>query len=201
MSLLNAPLAYVIPEETARIAQAAFLKRNPSMRRCDTLGPIFTNPDFVDLFPAEGAPAMAPARPALITVMQFAENLADRQAADAVRARIDWKYALALELTDLGFDASVLCDLRTRLIAGGAEQRLVEQMLVLFKQQGLVKGKGRQRTDATHALAAIHVFNRRECSGETLRHALDSLASHAPDWLRSWVPAIWFERYGRRIEE
>jgi hypothetical protein len=107
MSLLNAPLAYVIPDETARVAQAAFPKGNPYMRIRDTLGPIFTNLAFADLFPKDGAPALAPARLALITVMQFAENLADRQAADAVRARIDWKYALALELTDPGFDASV----------------------------------------------------------------------------------------------
>lgn len=198
---LHAPLGYVIPEETARVACAAFPKGNRYMQMRDTLGPIFTNPEFADLFPNDGTPALAPAQLALITVMQFAEGLADRQAADAVRARIDWKYALALELTDPGFDASVLCDFRARLLAGGAEQRLFETMLALFKDKGLVKAKGRQRTDATHVLAAVHVLNRLECIGETLRHALNSLASHAPDWLRSWVPPLWFERYSRRIEE
>jgi transposase len=104
-------------------------------------------------------------------------------------------------LTDPGFDASVLCDFRTRLVAGGAEQRLFEHMLLLFKEQGLVKGKGRQRTDATHVLAAIHVLNRLECIGETLRHALNTLATHDPAWLQAWVPAAWYTRYGRRIEE
>lgn len=198
---LHAPLGSAIPDETARVARAAFPKGNPYMRVRDALGSIYTNPDFADLFPNDGRPAEAPAHLALITVMQFAEGLADRQAADAVRARIDWKYALALELTDPGFDASVLCDFRARLIAGAAEQRLFETMLVLFKQQGLVKAKGRQRTDATHVLAAIHVLNRLECIGETLRHTLNALASTAPDWLRSWVPTTWFERYGRRIEE
>jgi transposase len=153
---LDAPLAYIIPDETARVARAAFPKGNPSMRVRDTLGPLFTNPDFADLFPTHDAPAQAHAQLALITVMQFAEGLADRQAADAVRARIDWKYALALELTDPGFDASVLCEFRARLLAGGAEQRLFEHMLLLFKDQGLVKAKGRQRTDATHILTAIH---------------------------------------------
>ena len=198
---LDAPLFYVIPEETAQVAQAAFPNGNSYLRMRDALGPIYTNPDFTDLFPADGRPALAPARLALISVMQFAEGLSDRQAADAVRARIDWKYALALELTDPGFDSSVLCDFRARLVAGGAEQRLFETMLVLFKQQGLVKAKGRQRTDATHILAAIHVLNRLECIGETLRHALNCLAAADPDWLRTWVPLEWFERYGRRIEE
>jgi len=198
---LQAPLGYVIPDETVRVARAAFPKGNPYMRVRDALGPIYTNPEFADLFPKDGAPAEAPAQLALISVMQFAEGLADPQAAEAVRGRIDWKYALALELTDPGFDASVLCDFRTRLISGGAEQRLFATMLVLFKQQGLLKAKGRQRTDATHVLAAVHVLNRLECIGETLRHALNSLATHAPDWLRSWVPPLWFERYSRRIEE
>ncbi len=198
---LDAPLATIIPEQTARVARAAFPKGNPYMRLRDTFGPLFSNPDFADLFPKHGAPAQAPALLALISVMQFAEGLADRQAADAVRARIDWKYALALELTDPGFDASVLCDFRTRLLAGGAEQRLFEHLLLLFKDQGLLKPKGRQRTDATHVLAAIHVLNRLECIGETLRHALNVLAGTAPEWLRAWVPSTWFERYSKRIEE
>lgn len=87
----------------------------------DTLGPISTNPEFAALFPGDGQPTVAPAQLALICIMQFAEGLSDRQAADAVRGRIDWKYALALELTDDGFDASVLSEFRTRLIAGNAE--------------------------------------------------------------------------------
>src|ERR687886_786929 len=198
---LRAPLVYCIPEETARVARAAFPKGNPYMRRRDTLGPIYTNPEFAHLFPKTGQPAEAPAQLALVTVMQFAEGLSDAQAADAVRARIDWKYALALELTDPGFDASVLCEFRGRLIAGNAELLLFETMLTLFREQGLIKAKGRMRTDSTHVLAAIQVLNRLECVGETLRHALNTLASVAPDWLRSWVPGSWSDRYGRRFEE
>src|SRR5919198_6391055 len=126
--------------------------------------------------------------------MQYIEDLSDRRAADAVRARIDWKYALALELTDAGFDASVLCEFRKRLIAGNAELLLFETMLTLFREQGLIKAKGRQRTDSTHVLAAIQVLNRLECVGETLRQALNTLAATAPDWLRTWVPSVWFDR-------
>jgi transposase len=133
--------------------------------------------------------------------MQFAEGLSDQQAGDAVRARIDWKYALALELTDPGFDSSVLSEFRKRLITGHAELLLFETMLTLFREQGLLKAKGRMRTDSTHVLAAIQTLNRLECVGETLRQALNSLASVAPDWLQSWVSATWFDRYSRRFAE
>ncbi len=198
---LRAPLVYCIPDETARVAHAAFPKGNPYLRMRDALGPIYTNPEFAALFPNNGQPAEAPAQLALVTIMQFAEGLSDRQAADAVRARLDWKYALALELTDPGFDASVLSEFRSRLIAGKAELLLFETMLTLFREQGLLKARGRQRTDSTHVLAAIRVLNRLECVGESLRHALNTLASVAPDWLRNWVPASWFDRYGRRFED
>jgi len=198
---LRAPLVYCIPDETARVAHAAFPKGNPYLRMRDSLGPIYANPEFAHLFSTTGQPAEAPAHLALITVMQFAEGLSDAQAASAVRARIDWKYALALDLTDPGFDASVLSEFRTRLIDGNAELLLFDMMLTLFREQGLLKARGRQRTDSTHVLAAIRVLNRLECIGETLRHALNTLASAAPDWLRSWVPASWFDRYGRRFEE
>ncbi len=163
---LRAPLVYCIPNHTAQVARAAFPKGNPYMRMRDALGPISTNPDFVHLFPKDGQPAYAPAHLALVTVMQFAEGLSDAQAADAVRARIDWKYALALELTDPGFDASVLSEFRVRLIAGKAETLLFDTMLALFREQRLLKVRGRQRTDSTHVLAAIQVLNCLECVGE-----------------------------------
>ncbi len=198
---LQAPIIYCIPDETIRVAHAAFPKGHPYLRMRDTLGPIYLNPEFATLFPATGQPACAPAQLALVTIMQFAEGLSDAQAADAVRSRIDWKYVLALDLTDAGFDSSVLSEFRTRLIAGGAEQLLFETMLTLFRDQGLLKARGRQRTDSTHVLAAIQVLNRLECVGETLRHALNTVATVAPAWLRPWVPAAWFDRYGRRFEE
>jgi len=198
---LHAPLFYHIPEQTVAIAQAAFPKGNPYMRMRDALGPIYTNPTFAHLFPKDGQPAEAPAQLALVTIMQFAEGLSDAQTADSVRGRIDWKYALALELTDSGFDSSILSEFRTRLIAGNAELLLFETMLTLFREQGYVKTRGRQRTDSTHILAAIHVLNRLENIGESLRHALNVLATTAPDWLTAWVPAAWFDRYSRPFAE
>src|SRR5438874_10017526 len=93
-----------VPEETARIAHAAFPKGHPYLTFRDALGTIFQDEDFTTLFPAWGQPGLPPWRLALVTIMQFRENLADRQAAEAVPAPIDWKYLLGLDLTDSGFD-------------------------------------------------------------------------------------------------
>lgn len=198
---LRAPLFYIIPEQTEQVARAAFPKGNPYLAMRDAMGPIYTNPDFAHLFPKEGQLAEAAANLALATVMQFAEGLSDEQAATAVRGRLDWKYALALELTDPGFDGSVLSEFRTRLITGNAELLLFETMLTLFRAQGFITVRGRQRTDSTHVLAAIHVLNRLECVGETLRHALNVLGTAAPDWLRAWVPPTWFDTDSRPFSE
>jgi transposase len=186
---------------TARIAKAAFPKGNLYMRLRDEMGTLYTDEDFAHLYPTHGQPGLPAWRLALVTVLQFLENLPDRQAADAVRARIDWKYTLGLELTDPGFDYSVLSEFRNRLIRGQAEQILLDRMLEHFKDKGLLKARGRQRTDSTHVLAAIRVMNRLELVAETLRATLNDLAQAAPDWLGSFAPADWYERYGQRVEE
>jgi transposase len=190
-----------VPEETRRIAQAAFPKGNIYVRMRDEIGTIFDDPMFASLFPARGQPAENPWRLALITVMQFVEGLSDRQAADAVRGRIDWKYALSLDLTDPGGDASVLCEFRARLVDGGAGPLLLDRMLSQLKLRGLLKTRGQQRTDSTHVLAAIRTLNRLESVGETLRAALNSAAVVAPDWLAGVAAAAWFDRYAARVEE
>lgn len=190
-----------VPEETVRVARAAFPKGNVYMQMRDVLGAIYDDASFASLFAKRGRPAEAPWRLALVTVMQFAEGLSDRQAAEAVRARIDWKYALGLALTDPGFDFSVLSEFRTRLVEGSAEQMLLDALLATCKSRGYLKARGRQRTDSTHVLGALRILNRLEHVAETLRSALNAVAAVAPDWLRSHAPAEWFERYGRRIEE
>src|SRR5947199_3211105 len=118
-----------VPEETARVARAAFPKGHPYLTFRDVLGTIFQDEDFLALFPAWGHPGLPPWRLALVTIMQFRENLADRQAAEAVRARIDWKYLLSLELTDPGFDFSVPSEFRDLLSAGSTEEVLLEKLL------------------------------------------------------------------------
>lgn len=190
-----------VPEETARVARAAFPKGTLVLRLRDELGSVYQDERFAALYPDRGQPAVAPWRLALVSVLQFVEGLSDRQAAEAVRGRIDWKYALGLELTDPGFDFSVLSEFRSRLLQGGQEQMLLETMLTRLKEVGLVKARSRQRTDSTHVLAAVRTLNRLETVGETLRAALNSLAQVAPDWLRPLIPPDWFDRYGRRVEE
>jgi transposase len=190
-----------VPEETARIARAAFPKGNVYMRMRDALGSLYADADFATLFPAVGQPAESPWRLALVLVMQFLENLSDRQAADAVRGRMDWKYALCLELTDPGFDFSVLSEFRSRLVAGGAEGTILERMLEHFKARGLVKAGGRQRTDSSHVLAAIHALNRLELVGRTLQAVLEGLALREPEWLQAQIDTTWFDRYSRQFDE
>ncbi len=200
MSLRPQPIGS-IPEQTARVAHAAFPKGHPYLTLRDHLGTIFQDEDFAALFPARGYPGLPPWRLALVTIMQFREQLSDRQAAEAVRARIDWKYLLGLELTDPGFDFSVLCEFRDRLLAGSAAALLLDKLLARCRTMGLLTVRGQQRTDSTHVLAAIRVMNRLELVAETLRAALNALATVAPTWLQALAPPVWYERYGTRIED
>jgi transposase len=197
---LHPQATYPIPEDTQRVARAAFPRGNIYMQVADRLGTLYHDTQFAALFPTRGQPAEAPARLALATVLQFAEGLSDRQAADAVRSRIDWKYVLGLDLTDPGFHHTVLSEFRTRLVAGKAEHLLLDTLLTLARTQGLLKTRGRQRTDSTHVLAAIRVLNRLERVGETLRAALNSLAVVAPAWVQALAPPEWYERYAHRVE-
>src|SRR5215204_6263752 len=145
MSMQPQPIGPV-PQDTARVARAAFPKGNVYMEMRNVLGSIYDDEDFLELFEIRGRPAIAPWRLALVTLMQFSEGLSDRQAAEAVRARIDWKYALGLQLSDPGFEFSVLSEFRSRLVAGGAEHLLLEKLLEGCKERGYLKVRGRART-------------------------------------------------------
>ena len=189
-----------VPSQTALVAKAAFPKGNPYLTLRDELGTVFEDSDFEALFATVGQPALPPWRTALVTVLQFRENLSDRQAAEAVRSRIDWKYLLGLELTDEGFDFSILSEFRKRLIDNGQEYLLLEKLLLRCKEKGLLKARGQQRTDATRVLASIRKLNRLELVGETMRAALNELATVAPTWLSAVAPNEWYTRYERRVE-
>jgi len=191
-----------VPEETARIAHAAFPKGNPYLTLRDELGALYEDETFAPLFAeSRGRPAESPGRRAVVTALQFAEHLSDRQAANAVRARIDWKYLLGLELTDPGFDHTLLHDFRERVLEGGVERQLLDALLERLKARELIKERGKQRTDSTHVVAAVRELNRLECVGETLRQALNSLAVADPQWLREKVAPEWFARYAYRFEQ
>src|SRR3954468_1175267 len=190
-----------IPPETVRVARAAFPKGTVVMRLRGTFSELYRDEDFSRFYPKRGQPAFAPWRLALVTVLQFLEQLSDRQAAEAVRSRIDWKYALGLELTDPGFHFSVLAEFRARLVDGQSKHLLFDTMLERFQQRGLLKARGKQRTDSTYVLAAVRNLHLLELVAETLRATLDDLAAVVPEWLRGIAPAVWFERYAHRAEE
>jgi transposase len=189
-----------VPAETARVAKAAFRHGALAIRLRDELGCWYEDADFAAAFPVRGKPGISPALLAMVTVLQFAENLTDRQAAGAVRGRLDWKYCLGLELTDEGFDPSVLTGFRERLVAAGAERVIFDRLLDLARERGLVKAGGRQRVDSTHVLARVRDLNRLALAGETVRAALEALAAAAPDWLSGVIDASWQQVYGQRID-
>ncbi|MBC2908332.1 IS1182 family transposase [Streptomyces cupreus] len=190
-----------IPAETVRVARAAFPKGSLAIRVRDELGVLFTDEQFAGLFAMRGKPAWSPGRLALVLVLQFVEGLTDRQAAEAVRARIDWKYALALELADPGFDFSVLSEFRDRLVSADGGRPVLDGILAAAREKGLLSRGGKARTDSTHVLSAARDLNWLELVGESLRAALNAVARTEPDWLSAHALPDWFTHYSTRIED
>ena len=202
MSVQPAPWPQPSPQIAAAVGRMYRGRRAPlAVVIRDELGEVYADEAFAAAFGVRGRPGWSPGRLMLVTVLQYAEHLTDRQAAEAVRTRLDWKYGLGLDLDDEGFDASILTEFRNRLV----DHRLVEQaldlLLAALVARGLLKPGGKQRTDSTHVLAAVRDLNRVELAGESVRAALEALAVAAPDWLADTldVPG-WTDRYGVRID-
>lgn len=190
-----------VPEPTAAMVKAVFPKGNLYVDLRAEFGAIYDDDLFAGLYSKRGRPVeIAPWRLALVTVMQYIEGLTDRQAADAVRRCMDWKYALSLELSDPGFHFTLLHDFRERLLHDEKAPSLLDTFLLRCKERGWIKARGAQRTDSTHVLAAIRTLTRLERVIETLRAALNQLSEADPQWVRAWTPLEWYERYGPRAE-
>jgi transposase len=189
-----------IPEETRRLMQRLCPKGTMVTQLRDGLGPIYGDEHFAHLFPTRGRPAEAPWRLALVTVLQAIEGLTDRQAAEAVRTRMDWLYALVLPLDEPGFDYSILTDFRQRLLAAGAQDLILDPILHLSRERGWLKARGKQRTDATAVLARVRALSSLESVGESMRAALNALAEQEPIWLKAHLNPAWVERYVHRFE-
>jgi transposase len=144
-----------VPAETARVARIAFPRGHWYLMMRDELGTLFTDADFAALVPTRGQPAAAPWRLALVTIRPYVEEVSDRPAAEAVRGRIDGKYALSLELTDPGFDRTVFSEFRTRVVVGSAEQRRLDAIRARCRERKWLKARGRQRPDSTPVLACV----------------------------------------------
>jgi transposase len=164
-------------------------------------GTRYDDPLCADLDALRGRPvAVAPWRLVSVVVMQSIDGLTDRQAADAVRRGMAWQDALSLDWTDAGFDVTLLHDVRQRLRAHQAAQRLLDPFLSACKARGWLKGRGTQRTDATHVLAAIRQLPRWACVLEAMPHALHPLGAADPAWVRQQGPLAWYDRDGLRAD-
>ncbi|MER5914501.1 IS1182 family transposase [Streptomyces sp. NPDC001982] len=167
----------------------------------DLFGELFADAEFAEAFAATGPRGWSPGRLALVTVFQRAENLTDRQAAEAVRDRLTWAYALGLGLDDTGFDHTVLAEFRSRVVAHHLEEKVLDLLLARLMQLGLVAAGGKQRTDSTQVVAAVRDLNRLELVGESVRALVEALSAAAPDWLAQVIDVPgWSRRYGRRID-
>ena len=182
-----------------RVARAANPKGTTAMWVRDRIEGLWEDEDFAGWYSCDGRPAWSPAQLATVCVLQFLDNLSDRQAAEAVRCRIDYKYALGLELEDPGFHHSVLSDFHDRLAEDDRADRLLDLMLARLTEAGLVKARGRQRTDSTRVLSAGRELTRLELVTEAVRAVLEHLATAAPQILDELVTAEWSERYGRQV--
>lgn len=142
-----------VPSLTAQIARASNPGGTTAMWVRDGLDGLWSDEDFVGWYPRDGRPGLSPAQLATVCVLQFLLDLSDRQAAEAVRCRIDFKHALAMEVDDPGFHHSVLSDFRERLTRDDRAGHLLDLALARLKQAGLVRERTTQRTDPTHVLA------------------------------------------------
>src|SRR3989475_4701721 len=174
-----------IPEETRRLIRGLGPKGTMVTQLRDALGPIYSDEQFAHLFPQRGRAAEGPWRLALVTVLQAIEGLTDRQAAEYVRTRIDWLYALALPLDDPGFDYSILTDFRQRLLLAQAQDLILEPILQLCRERGWLKARGKQRTDATALLARVRALSSLESVGESMRAARHAISLREPQGLQA----------------
>ncbi|MFF7470403.1 transposase [Streptomyces sp. NPDC008092] len=181
-----------IPPLTARVARAANPKGTTAMWIRDRLDGLWSDVDFTAWYPRDGSPAQL----ATVCLLQYAMNLSDRQAAEAVRCRIDFKYALGLDLDDPGFQHSVLSDFRDRLAEGDHADRLLCLALTRIRRAGLLKGRVTQRTESTHVLSAARELTSLELVTEAVRAVLEEVARDAPEVLDELVTAEWAQRYG-----
>jgi transposase len=165
----------------------------------DCLEGLWRDEDFASWYPKDGRPGFSPARLATVSVLQFLLNPSDRQAAEAVRCRIDVKYALAMELEDPGFHHSILSDFRDRLCEDDRADALLSLALDRLRSAGLLVERGRQRTDSTHIWSAARDLTRLEMVLEAVRAALEETAVHAPEVLDGLVDQNWAARYGRPV--
>ena len=184
-----------IPADIAAVGPKLVPPTNPYRVIGDHLADILDDAHFADLYDPTGRAALSPSLLALVTLFQFMEHIPDREAAEQVVVRLDWKYALHLPLEDTGFDFSCLCYFRRRLLEHAQERLVFAQIRGKIQALGFVKKRGKQRTDALAVLGAVRQLSALETVTETLRLAVRALTQAAPDWVAREVPASFVEAY------
>jgi transposase len=189
-------------DDVAKAVRAMFAGRRAPLAVVvrDELDEVFADAEFAEAFAVRGQPGWSPGRLAMITVLQAVENLTDVQAAEAVRLRLDWKYLLGLPMTDWGLDESVLSEFRGRVVEHSLEARILDLLVARLVEKGLLKSRGKQRTDSSHVLAAVRQLNQVELVGESVRACVEALAAADPDWVTACLDAGWQRRYGARVD-
>src|SRR6266545_2941782 len=180
-------------DDVAQAVQAMYAGRRAPLAVVvrDELDAVFADVEFAEAFAVRGQPGWSPGRLAMITVLQAVEGLTDVQAAAAVRLRLDWNYLLGLSLADRGLDDSVLSEFRTRVVGHGLEARVLDLLVARLVDKGMLKARGKQRTDSTHVLAAVRQLNQVELVGETVRACVEALgADYARDGA-ALLRAVW----------
>jgi transposase len=195
MSLKPKPVG-PIPEDTLKLGQQLLSETDLMRQIGDKYANLVKDEDFASMYSVTGQPGLSPARLALVSVLQAMEHISDRQARAMVRTRIDWKYALHLPLSYGGFDASVLSEFRDRLVNNEAQRKIFDALLERLKAEGLLKGRGLQRSDSLLIVGAVRDLNRLELVMETLRLALTEIGRQDRQWLVANTPVEWIEKYG-----
>jgi transposase len=188
-----------LPADTVCAAKSVFHMESLYLAIGDQLDLLFgdLNRDDLDAFSAR--PLGVSFILAMVTIFQFAEDLPDHQAAEALRTRMDWKYALHLPLGYPGFDPSELSEFRQRLLYDTAGQRVFQRMLTRLAKLGLLGSKDKRRADVTGVLRMVGTLSRVEKLAEAMSLALEALAARQPDWLRAISLPHWYERYGPKL--
>jgi len=195
---MQTPFAAEIPKETRRLVEPLLAADSVYRLVGNEIDQIVSDEDFLDMYATEGRPAVNPVVLALVSIFQFLEKLPDRAAADAVVMRLDWKYGLRQELTWTGFHYSDLCNFRKRLLEHGREWVVFERLVAYLRERGYIKGRGKQRTDATKILGYVARLSRLEVVWETIRLALGALVRTDASWVGKYVPISFVDTYSQR---
>lgn len=162
---------------------------------------IIRDADFEDMYSDEGRPGINPVVLSFVTVFQYLEKLPDRRAAEMVRVRLDWKYALRQELDWSGFNYSDLCNFRKRLLENEKERLIFDRVVTYLQERGHIKARGKQRTDSTYILGNVMYLSRLEIVWETIRLAVSALISADAPWSLHHLPSTFVETQSSRRDE